>query len=613
MTNKGSKIMTYDDIVPIPKLPQHIIDAVGNKTFAIFIGAGVSRIIGCASWRTLANNLIESCFSYSCINFKEKETLHTYDPKKSITICHRIFKENELEDEFIKIIKKSLKPKSKLKTSYKIYEELYRLRGVFITTNADDCFRNRFDRIVCDKDDFKLTDEEKIDSSLLYHIHGSVSKPSTLIFTVPQYLKKYNDEQFKDFMRTLFSRYVILFVGYGLEEFEVLDYLITKFDSTVAKEKKHFILLPYYKDEKRILDFDQHYYDSLGITVIPYKKDEKGYNQLYEVIKDWSSEINQLSPYLYNSFDEINKIIDNFDETSAKRIFQIIKNDEPQRNHFFKTLASCNNPFPWLKPLIKKGYFDPKKNPPPQKVYEKDRYYFEVKYWNILGYLKNLATKNVASPNSEIAENLSKIVNSIVEYRDENGIRIENYSTDSILINIIFKLPIEMIEEKHIEFIENALNSKINQVFITSQVYEVAFPFLVFNKKKDLLLKLLNVIFNYEKSSGAYKYSSMVEDHWLSKSIFKYKKEIAELCGMEAAEMVLHKIEEIVSEDDTRFRTSSITTIENSDQNLIEENYAYQFVSFVRDIFEAVDPEMLKSILPDLLSKGPQRNNLRNL
>lgn len=606
MQNKEVTIMPLDEIGPIPKLPQQIVDAVNSNTLAVFIGAGVSRIIGCGSWKTLANNLIEFCFSKSCINFKEKETLSAYDPKKSITICKSILTQKGFEGDFIKIIEDSLKSDKDRTNLINVYHELYGLRGLFITTNVDDCFHNKFERlnIAYKEEDFKFINNKDIDKSKLYQIHGSLLSPDTLVFTVSDYLKKYNKSpNFQSFMKILFSDYVILFVGYGLEEFEVLDYLITKFDHNEKIEMKHFILLPYYRGENRILEFDRFYYGDLGITVLPYEKDERGYNQLYEVIKHWNSEINQVSTYLPKSFREIDKIVASFDDASTNRIFQFILNDEPQRNYFFEALASCDNPFPWLKPLRDKGYFNPKNNPSPQQVFNNNKYYLEVKYWNVLSYLKNLATKNIVNPDSEITKDLSQIIDSIFEYRNEDGIRVENYRTDSILINIIFKLPAEIIEEKHIKYIEYALDSKINKAFVTLQVSEVVIPFLISNRKKDLLLKLLNVIFKYGKSNDAYKYSSIVEDDWLSESIFKYKIEIAKLCGIEAAEIVLRKIEEIVSEDDTRFTTFSITTIENSDENLIEEKYEYQFVSFVRDIFEAVDPEILKSIIPDLLSK----------
>ncbi|MCX7727460.1 MAG: hypothetical protein N2053_11510 [Chitinispirillaceae bacterium] len=49
------------EIQPIPKIPQKIIEAVDNDKLAVFIGAGVSRLIGCKGWDQLAQNLVEKC------------------------------------------------------------------------------------------------------------------------------------------------------------------------------------------------------------------------------------------------------------------------------------------------------------------------------------------------------------------------------------------------------------------------------------------------------------------------------------------------------------------------------------------------------------------------
>ncbi len=231
----------------------------------------------------MANDLIESCFSNSCINFKEKETLHTYDPKKSITICKFILTENGLESEFNKVINKSLEPNHELIILRNIYLELHGLRGLYITTNVDNCFHNKFEQfnIVYKEHDLKRSiSDGKIDKSKLYQIHGSLLGPNTLVFTVSDYLKKYQNEQLKSFMKTLFSTYTVLFVGYGLEEFEILDYLISKFDYNEGTEVKHFLLQPYFRSESHILKFDRVYYRSLGITILPYEKDEKGYNPI---------------------------------------------------------------------------------------------------------------------------------------------------------------------------------------------------------------------------------------------------------------------------------------------------------------------------------------------
>ena len=76
-------MMANDKIIPIPKLPEQIIDAVNRDTLAIFIGAGVSRIIGCASWEKLANDLIESVFFKFVYKFQRKKRPYTHMILKS--------------------------------------------------------------------------------------------------------------------------------------------------------------------------------------------------------------------------------------------------------------------------------------------------------------------------------------------------------------------------------------------------------------------------------------------------------------------------------------------------------------------------------------------------
>ncbi len=317
----------YNTIYKIPPIPSAIKEAVNSNTFVVFIGAGVSRIIGCMGWSQLASNLINICFTKknkhktsTCINFKEKETLsQSNDHKKTITICHHILKENDLEDLFFIEFDKSLEASNEKKEEFDIYKELFGLRGIFLTTNADNHFDDKFTSsyIIYNVDDF---DKASIDRVKLYKIHGTQENRESLIFTVPSYIHRYNHPIFKDFLEEIFgservkTKYTVLFVGYGMSEFELLDFLITKFDSRqkekiLQKEIKHYILLPFYKGEENILNFEQSYYNPMGVQVIGYEKDEKGYNQLYEVIKKWNEGINQTSTYTLDSFQEIEEII----------------------------------------------------------------------------------------------------------------------------------------------------------------------------------------------------------------------------------------------------------------------------------------------------------------
>jgi len=603
-------------VIPkIPQVPPKIVEAVNSDTLAVFIGAGVSRLIGCMGWDQLAQNLVNRCFSTkkkdgsTCINFKEKETLiQNKDHKKMITICYYILQTTGLEDIFYEELENSLKADEELLKSQNIYDELYRLRGLFITTNVDEHFDSKFEpiRIVYREEDFNPSN---IDRNKLYHIHGCLKKDrNSIIFTVPQYIKRYNNRTFREFLKTIFDEYTVLFVGYGMAEFELLDFLITKFDPKKGKELKHFILLPFYRSEENILEFEQYYYNSMGISVVPYEKDERGYGQLYEVIKSWNSEINEISTYLYETYKEIEDAANNYNESKADRIFQIIKNDEPQRNYFFKKLGSSPNPFPWLKPLKERGYFDPKNNPPPQEVPDK-RGYFTIPYWNILHYLENVAIQNEKSLSDEITNILLEIIDSIINFCNEDGERIENYNTDWIIIKIIFTLPVEKIGERHVEFIRTALKPKWDTTLIAAEIGKTVFPKLINGKAIGLILKLLDVIFDYKKikkelgENKIIEYTPIMGKYWLNEALKKHKPAIAKLCGIEAAKIAINKIKSIVKEDKSQFNNIWIRTIEDHPQTAFPDRYECQLVCFVRDMFEHSEPQKIKEEIKNMLKE----------
>jgi hypothetical protein len=306
----------YNIIHDWPSLPQPLIDAINSGKLAIFIGAGVSRIIGCQGWGDLASDLLKECYQSKtkrCINFKEHETLkHEKDNKKLITLCHYILRENGLEKTFWRKFDKSLEAKKDLEIKYNIYEEIFGLGGLFITTNADKHFDHKFspENIVFTEDGFN---PETIGRHKLYHIHGIQGKKDSLIFTVDKYIKRYNNENIKLFLEQVFEKYTVLFLGYGMSEFEVLDFLISKYDKNAFsgghKEVKHFTLLPFFKGEQNILRFNQDYYNRMGVRVIAYEADQDGYNKLYEIIKRWRSEILQSTTLLNDTFREIEDLV----------------------------------------------------------------------------------------------------------------------------------------------------------------------------------------------------------------------------------------------------------------------------------------------------------------
>ena len=198
-------------IIPVPK---EIIKAVNEDSLAVFIGAGISRIVGCMGWDSLAKNLVELCFRLkkfdgtTCINFKEKNRLSAdKDHKKTITICHSILERNNHAESFYKELERSLTPDPELLKTQNIYEEIYGLRGLFITTNADKIFDNKFNpgKIIYRPDQFN---PDNINRNNLYRIHGSIIDRDSLVFTFSQYFRRYNTPSFKQFLDIIFDHLV---------------------------------------------------------------------------------------------------------------------------------------------------------------------------------------------------------------------------------------------------------------------------------------------------------------------------------------------------------------------------------------------------------------------
>ncbi len=320
--------MSDNKIDPIPELPPQIVDAINNDQLVVFIGAGASRLVGCTGWDELARRLVKRCYDTkmedgtTCINFKEKETLLLErDHKKTITMCYGILKQKGFEEEFFEEFDKALRGDDKLLATDNIYDQLAKMKAVFVTTNADEYFDKK-DYFHEDRIFHKLEDlrPSNIEPRKLFHIHGINIKEyrESLVFTVERYVERYNSEDFKNFLRDIFKgpkKYVVLFVGYGMSEFELIDYLIHKTNLVSQSsggnvELGHFILLPYYGDETNLREIHQHYYRHLNIQVVPYQKDEKGYAQLYEVIKKWNAIIQQVTNVIPSDFQKIDEFTD---------------------------------------------------------------------------------------------------------------------------------------------------------------------------------------------------------------------------------------------------------------------------------------------------------------
>jgi len=582
-------------IIPeIPEIPEEIISAVNKKKLAVFIGAGVSRIAGCSSWKDLASKVIKDYYNKGIISFKQKNLiLHNNDPRKIITIAYN-FLRDQRQDIFYRSLKKSLLYKKHKRTKQKkinIYENIYKLRGIFITTNADCLFHYKFkpQNIFYNKEDLH---PDNISRNRLFHIHGNIKGKDDLVFTLSQYIERYNISNFRAFLEEIFNKFTILFLGYSLSEFDLLSFMGRNRSSL-----KNFILSPFYSGEGDRLKFEQAYYKDLGVQVVPYLKDICGYKQLDIVLKHWIIKINQSSLYIHSAFSETEDAIDNFNKKKALNVMQIIKNDNEQFNYFLKYLSKSSNSLLWLNILKNEDYFDPKKNPDPVESKENPGYY-SFSHWEILDYLERITRFNAGNPKDEISDTLEEIVDDIIKNRNKN------IYTDWNILKIISLFPNDKIKKEYIRFTGDILKSDVDPLLIAGEIEKSFLPKLIEVGEKEILLEFLKLALNYKEitKDDRIEYKPILESYYYDRSIKKYKKEFAKICGIDALQLGIKKIKEFIKINEKEFSKLRINTIEDHVQKFSGERYSFQLVSFVRDILEELSAGEIKDTVTKFLN-----------
>jgi len=95
----------------IPHVPDEIITAINNNKLAVFLGAGVSQIIGCHGWDKQSKYIVDECCTIvgkngnPVLNRDQAELLNgdNFDPKKRITICSELLEKAGCKDSFISL------------------------------------------------------------------------------------------------------------------------------------------------------------------------------------------------------------------------------------------------------------------------------------------------------------------------------------------------------------------------------------------------------------------------------------------------------------------------------------------------------------------------------
>ncbi len=576
-------------------IPPKLVDAINNEKLAIFIGAGISRYADCESWENLAKKLVKKCQTENVINYSEQELLlKSNDKIKLISIAHQAL-ENK-KGVFIEEVRHSLKdsnvaciknPSSDIKErrlyeASKLYQNLKNIGNAFITTNADRYFDQFFhpDNIV---KNFKNDTLNTPNRGKLYKIHGCVSNEDSLVFSMNEYIDTYNSPNFNKFIEEIFGEYTVLILGYGLNELELLKNIVHK------DRKTHYFINGYFKYEEKLQEFDKQYFKSLGIELMPYPKDDNGYDELKNFIDKLTTLVSLKTNKIQNDFTDIDSALEAPAMSNIDTIIQKINHDKVAEEYFFSQAPNYQNLYLWLEPLYKADFFNPAKNPHPQED-KNNKGHFNIPLWNVLLFLESVSLQNKIKPNSSVTKILLKIVDVIITYQEDDSFRVDNYHTDQYMIRVVFNLPYENISLDHIEFISLSLRESRFGNGFHDDIEKIVIPVLVENKMQERLIELLKVIFLYEEDRFDERIP-LISKYLLEKMLDKYAKEISKQIGTRGLDALIKIIHDVIAESDSAFNIAWIATIEEHKQNSFPDRYDNQLISFTRDVLESLNDQ----------------------
>lgn len=288
--------MGRDDLQQTPDLPPEITDSGLNGDLVIFVGAGISQLAGLPSWSDLAERILFSLQQENALNFSEIEQMRTLDPRKKLSIASLLSSKP-----LYYYIRKHLVPNNNIS---EVYRYLNRIGCAYITTNYDELLVPQ-STVYSDNKNSPASVKRIIGSDRFYashlntpgtviHLHGSAFVPSSLVVTTKEYLEYYDKEEVKHLLRELFAKKTVLFVGYGLEEAEILEHILRRGDAGKTRKAtpKLFVLQGFFSEQKPLYTKLIYYYDqSFGVYLIGYNRDFKNYQQQEDIIKMWSEKI----------------------------------------------------------------------------------------------------------------------------------------------------------------------------------------------------------------------------------------------------------------------------------------------------------------------------------
>jgi hypothetical protein len=250
-------------------------------------------------------------------------------PRIKLSIARNLEAEHEFAIDYTKLIN----PKSgneNNESGSRVYRSLGQLGQTFVTTNYDAWLDTAVPDVKISvsmpapeqdttaaapssrKPFFEVNDFTPANlnqAKSVFHLHGSLANPASMVVTTRDYIMRYaSDRNAEDagqenrtltFLSYLFQTKTVLFIGYGLEDLEILEYVIQKARSLSASgepQARHFMLQGYFQHEYELMCSMTRYYQQCDIQLLPFLRDHKDWPQLIDVLEDLAAKVPAQAP-----------------------------------------------------------------------------------------------------------------------------------------------------------------------------------------------------------------------------------------------------------------------------------------------------------------------------
>jgi hypothetical protein len=323
-----------DIIPPIPEVPAGLREAAQLTKLIPFVGAGASKLAGCPDWNEFADEALRVFVEHGKFSHAQLDQVKALSPRVRLSIALALQAEHHIQIDFRRILQR--KERTEHAMGCRLYSYLSKLGKTFVTTNYDEWLD---EEIVAPTTDVRgeaggsadvaprartvyfkpedLTAANLNRQDVVIHLHGSVKYSDGMILTTPHYVQHYaNDRKSQEnivltFLEDLFRDKTVLFIGYGLAELEILEYLIVK---TRTRDRgvqpRHFLLQGFYSHERELMVSMRSYYRECGIGLVPFLRDQGGWEQLINVLESWSKAVPASAPLVSQQLKEMEALLD---------------------------------------------------------------------------------------------------------------------------------------------------------------------------------------------------------------------------------------------------------------------------------------------------------------